>query len=278
MSKSRAWRRAAWSVVCLAFLFVPETAHAAAPWWSADEVLAYARLELPRATPQLSAPRAAPQPFGSVSSAPLQGGLHNKWQAVKIKLRREARILKRCRSHPESCPEAAQSFLAVVDRALAHEGKNRIAEVNRAINLSIRPMDDLKLYGVPERWATPLMTFATRAGDCEDYAIAKYVALQQIGMSPDDLRLVVVHDPLTGDGHAMTAARFEGRWLVLDNQRTGLMEDTEIADAPLFLIDKHGAKRVLAFALGGGKRAPDAKPAEPVAVSWARRPAITTPL
>jgi predicted transglutaminase-like cysteine proteinase len=44
-------------------------------------------------------------------------------------------------------------------------------------------VSDLAQYGVTELWASPLTTFAAGAGDCEDYAIAKYVALRQAGMA-----------------------------------------------------------------------------------------------
>jgi predicted transglutaminase-like cysteine proteinase len=288
MSKSRrVGRGAAWLAAGL-WIAVLSPATASADYWSADDIFQYARLYYPPA----SEPRAAalelsslpPQPFGSVNSALLQGGLQSKWQAVKVKLRRESRILQRCRSNPESCPAAAQEFLAIVDTARTREGLTRIAEINRAINLSIRPRDDETLYGVREHWATPLTTFARRAGDCEDYAIAKYVALQQIGMSTDDLRLVVVHDPATGDGHAMAAARFEGRWLVLDNRRTGLAEDSELADArPLFMIDRDGARRVVAFNRDPQRTprpgvTPGVTPAEPVALSASGWPPVAAAL
>ena len=37
-------------------------------------------------------------------------------------------------------------------------------------------------WGVPDRWSPPLETLATGRGDCEDYAIAKYVALTAAGI------------------------------------------------------------------------------------------------
>ena len=52
----------------------------------------------------------------------------------------------------------------------------RTAALNRAINLAIIPTSDLVQWGVVDRWSAPLETFTTHRGDCEDYAIAKYVA------------------------------------------------------------------------------------------------------
>ena len=80
--------------------------------------------------------------------------------------------------------------------ARAREGRARLGETNRAINLAIRPMSDLAQYGQTDVWNTPLETFASGAGDCEDYAIAKLVALRMAGIAPEDLRIVVMHDTL----------------------------------------------------------------------------------
>jgi hypothetical protein len=62
------------------------------------------------------------------------------------------------------------------------------------------------------------MAFKSGAGDCEDYAIAKYAVLIQLGVPSDDLRLLVVYDRDSLENHAVTALRFEQRWLILDNR------------------------------------------------------------
>jgi predicted transglutaminase-like cysteine proteinase len=189
------------------------------------------------------------EPFGAVTSAPVKGGLQDKWSMVKKKLPRQHRTLMRCRASKAACPPAAKRFLAILDRALAQQGWVRIAEINRAINLDIRPMDDMAQYGVVDLWATPLMTFSSNAGDCEDYAIAKYVALREIGIAEDDLRLVVAHDRGSNEDHAVAAVRYEGRWLILDNRTLEMRQDVDIAALePLFVIDRDGVKRMTASA------------------------------
>jgi predicted transglutaminase-like cysteine proteinase len=89
-------------------------------------------------------------------------------------------------------------------------------------------VSDLAQYGVTELWASPLTTFAAGAGDCEDYAIAKYVALRQAGMAAEDVRLVVFHNGQSGDNHAVVAARVDGDWLILDNRHLRLLVDNEV--------------------------------------------------
>ena len=89
--------------------------------------------------------------------------------------KRNARALSR--PTPRTARAAAKKFLDVIADGRAHDGRARIGVINRAINLAIRPTSDLAQWGVADRWSAPLETLASGRGDCEDYAIAKYVAL-----------------------------------------------------------------------------------------------------
>ena len=110
-----------------------------------------------------------------------------------------------CDGDRERCvSEAALKFLRIVDRGRQRDGRARLGEINHAINLAIRPMEDLAQYNEVDVWSSPLVTFNTGAGDCEDYAISKYVALQMAGIPAEDLRIVVVLD-LYGAGHAVAS-------------------------------------------------------------------------
>jgi len=137
------------------------------------------------------------------------------------------------------------NFLAIVDSARAREGRARLGEINRAINLKIRPMSDLVLYGEEDVWRPPLATLAVGAGDCEDYAIAKFVALQEAGVSAVDLRIVILRDDIWEEDHAVVAARLDGNWLMLDNRHMAMAEDNQVRKyyRPIFLIDHNGVRR-----------------------------------
>jgi predicted transglutaminase-like cysteine proteinase len=198
--------------------------------------------------PQDAPAQSPSQPFGAELSGLVQGGLQRKWSAVKRKLPREHAILMRCEAHPAACTPAAKRFLGVLDKARTQEGWARIAEVNRAINLNIRPVDDLTQYGVVDLWATPLMAFKSNAGDCEDYAIAKYVALHEIGFADDDLRLLIVHLRATNEDHAVAAVRYDGQWLILDNRTLDIRQDANSEFDPLFAVDREGVKRMTKLA------------------------------
>ena len=53
-------------------------------------------------------------------------------------------------------------------------------------------MTDEKMWGVSDFWATPYEFLGASAGDCEDYAIAKYYTLKQLGFNDNKLRLIYV--------------------------------------------------------------------------------------
>jgi predicted transglutaminase-like cysteine proteinase len=108
---------------------------------------------------------------------------------------------------------------------------------------------------VPDKWSAPLETFTTHKGDCEDYAIAKYVALIEAGIAADDVKLMIVHNTAAHEDHAVTAARLDGAWIVLDNRWLRLVEDKAMPEAvPLFALDSEGVRRYLPDALIGARR------------------------
>jgi predicted transglutaminase-like cysteine proteinase len=182
------------------------------------------------------------EPFGLFASPLSEGGLREKWLDVERQLDDERVQLALCDGDRERCVSpAALRFLAIVDNAKALEGRARLGEINRAINLAIRPMSDLAQYGAIDVWSAPLATFAHGAGDCEDYAIAKFVALRHAGIAADDLRIIVMRDTIRGEDHAVAAAKLDGHWLMLDNRRMAMVEDANLRNyRPTFVIDQTG--------------------------------------
>jgi predicted transglutaminase-like cysteine proteinase len=53
-------------------------------------------------------------------------------------------------------------------------------------------MSDEEQWGVADHWSSPLETLQSHRGDCEDYAMVKYVALAEAGLSYDDLKIVII--------------------------------------------------------------------------------------
>ncbi len=196
--------------------------------------------------PSSQAPAVA-EPFGLPVEPVTYGQVLSKWSGLVAEISAESDILARCRYDAAPCPPAAQTFLAVIAAGRALDGRARIGTINRGINMAIRPMSDVAQWGVPDRWSAPLATLASGRGDCEDYAIAKYVALRKAGLAEDDVRLVIVRELASGEDHAVVAARVDEKWIVLDNRRLTLIADTEMPRVrPLFVFDRDGVKRFTA--------------------------------
>jgi predicted transglutaminase-like cysteine proteinase len=184
----------------------------------------------------------APPIFG-LETEPVAGGLAEKWRAVEADIDREQQVLARCRAR-EACPVVAQSLLDIVAEGAGHTGRARVGLINRAVDLAITPTSDEAQWGVADRWSPPFETLQTHRGDCEDYAIVKYVALLQAGLSPDDVRIVILRNLLPSEDHAAVAARVDGQWLILDNRYLTLVQDTKMVRCiPKFVLDEHGTRR-----------------------------------
>jgi predicted transglutaminase-like cysteine proteinase len=190
------------------------------------------------AAPFSSSARPA-EPFGLATTGVSTGSVNEKWQELKRKLDDERVQLALCDGDRDNCAsDAALQFLAIVDSARRRDGRARLGEINRAINLALRPMSDLAQYGEIDVWSSPLVTFAHGAGDCEDYAIAKFMALQLAGIAAEDLRIIIMRNTFHGGDHAVTSVRHDGRWLMLDNMRMAMVEDVDVRNyRPLFAID-----------------------------------------
>jgi predicted transglutaminase-like cysteine proteinase len=202
------------------------------------------------------------EPFGLFAAALSWGALRVKWLGVERRLDDERVQLALCDGDRERCVSpAALQLLAIVDNARAREGRARLGEINRAINLAIRPMSDLAQWGEIDVWSSPLVTFTSGAGDCEDYAIAKFVALRQAGVAPDDLRIVIMRDTIRSEDHAIAMARLDGHWLALDNRRMAMVEDAYVRNyRPLFVIDQSGVMQYVEPPLLAGVPGREARP------------------
>jgi predicted transglutaminase-like cysteine proteinase len=204
--------------------------------------------------PPVTKPAAAPlpgaanvdsdEPFGLVTFRAPKGQLWDKWRKLEAELAQEARVLAQCQADVASCLNpVATKYLAMIVEARRLSGRAKIAWINRTINAAIRYTSDEDQYGVPDLWSAPLATLASEQGDCEDYAIAKFVALRDAGYSPDDLRLLIVRDRQARQDHAVVGVREDSHWIVLDNRHDVLLERKDVwFFTPLFALDQSGVK------------------------------------
>ena len=209
----------------------------------------------------LSQPTMSDEPFGLPAFRAPEGLLWVKWRKAEADIKADLETLQVCRDNFEQCPAPAASFASIIDEIRARSGRARIEAVNRLINSSVRYVSDLAQHGVLDRWTAPLATLAAGQGDCEDYAIAKYVALREAGVEAADLRFLLVRDRLAGD-HAVLGVRYEGRWLILDNRHLALGDSSALPHfTPLFALDHRGVKLFAAPYANRGQTVGDTAPA-----------------
>ncbi|MBL6929786.1 MAG: transglutaminase-like cysteine peptidase [Rhodospirillales bacterium] len=92
----------------------------------------------------------------------------------------------------------------------------QIKAVNKFMNKS-RYITDKNNWGKKDFWASP-GEFMARFGDCEDFAIAKFMSLRLLGFKNSEIRVVAVKDLNLKVGHAILVAFVDGKTYVLDNQ------------------------------------------------------------
>lgn len=190
------------------------------------------------------------EPFGLPTVLP-SGDISLKWRELQSRIDVDMEVVASCRLHTNTCTQATHRFLSIVELGKAPDGRRRLGWINRAVNLSIRPMSDWAQYGYADVWASPLQTLGSGAGDCEDYAILKYAILRELGFSTDDLRLVIVQDSKLQMEHAVVAVRSEGKWAILDNRTMAILNPEQTQDyRALFALDWQNDRPIKTAALG----------------------------
>ena len=152
-------------------------------------------------------------PFDLAEFAAPDGANKDKWRQIKADILAELPKLAKCQASLDECTSTNRKFAEIVKEAESQDGLAKIALINAVINALINYEPDRNQWGVADQWTAPFVNkkgaFETGHGDCEDYALAKYVALRQAGVRSEDVRMVLVHDHAVRADHAILAVRYE---------------------------------------------------------------------
>ncbi len=114
---------------------------------------------------------------------------------------------------------------------------DQLVEINHYMNTR-RYITDPRNWGVRDYWAT-LGEFMAKFGDCEDYAIAKFLSLKRLGWTDDELRIAAVKDLNLKVGHAVLIVYHAGKTWVLDNQIKRVVETNSVRHyQPVYSINE----------------------------------------
>jgi len=103
----------------------------------------------------------------------------------------------------------------------SHQGESEwsvIHSVNDFFN-QVRFISDKRHWHRDDYWATPVEFLATNGGDCEDFSIAKYFTLRELGVPDEHLRITYVKALELNQAHMVLAyyETPESEPLILDN-------------------------------------------------------------
>lgn len=125
----------------------------------------------------------------------------------------------------------------------------KLRKVNNFFNSQLQFNDDIEIWGTSDYWATPLESIGKGVGDCEDFSIAKYYSLMELGVPVSRLRLVYVKAKQEGPNGPVLQAHMVLAYyptptaepLVLDNLKTAILPASKRDDlTPIFSFNSDG--------------------------------------
>jgi predicted transglutaminase-like cysteine proteinase len=168
----------------------------------------------------LHLPAKADEPFDVATVPSRSASLTAVWRDLQAAIARDESLVALCRVDPACSSDVALRLIGIVEEARQHQGRKMIGHLNRAVNLAIaRTRGDVV-------WLSPLAALR-QPGDCKSYAMVKYLALGQVGITMADRRLALVRVKTTpSEKHLIVMVRDGGRWLMLDNRTNALVDST----------------------------------------------------
>ncbi|MFZ5956420.1 cysteine protease LapG [Pseudomonas knackmussii] len=147
----------------------------------------------------------------------------------------------------------------MLERSQNLDESAKLKAANDFFNSSLAFRDDMSVWHQTDYWATPIEALYKGAGDCEDYAIAKYVTLRQLGIPSDNLRITYVKALRLNQAHMVLTyyATPGGEPLVLDNLIPQIRPASQRSDLlPVYAFNAEG---LWLPGPGGGKRTGSSK-------------------
>ena len=171
-------------------------------------------------------------------------------------------------------------FLDNISQKFGHRAKQRIInwqeliedskgdsewQIIHAVNSffnRVRFVSDDRHWGRADYWATPVELLSTNGGDCEDFSIAKYFTLIELGVPDERLRITYVKALRLNQAHMVLAyyEKPDSEPLILDNlidrikpasRRTDLLPVYSFNGNNLWMSKERGQGRKIA---GGSQR------------------------
>jgi len=148
-----------------------------------------------------------------------------------------------------------QQWQKLIQTSKSLPEQEKLKRVNDFFNQRIDFVDDIYLWGTNDYWATPMEFLFQGAGDCEDYSIAKYFTLMEMGVAEKKMRITYVKALKLNQAHMVLTYFSSPRAVpvVLDNLIPEIKLATKRSDL-LPVYSFNGSGLWLAKSRGRGKR------------------------
>lgn len=138
---------------------------------------------------------------------------HEKWYAMMGR----HHMLMQDPAHRAVFDDFVEQFAPLKNKSRAEIAK----AVDEAVDLHLVYAEDNKNYVADEYFSSPVESIRKKTGDCDDYAILKYMVLRALGFSADDVYVVAI--PEHAVAMVNTGTTENPAWHVLDNDNTGIL-------------------------------------------------------
>lgn len=158
------------------------------------------------------------------------------------------------RRYGHDAAQRVRAWRDLIDRERDLPVTAKLTAVNDFFN-QLTFVDDALHWHREDYWATPVEFLATDGGDCEDFAIAKYFTLLELGVPESRLQITYVKAVELNQAHMVLAyyANPAADPLVLDNLASEVLPGSSRSDlVPVYSFNGQGLW--ISRARGRGKR------------------------
>ncbi len=153
------------------------------------------------------APASTPKREAAVASLPL-------WTDFMARQTKALESLSACEQDRTVCSPEMERWANLIQSLRGENRLRQIITVNRWFNRQTYKYDEYA-YQTLDHWADT-GEFLAQRGDCEDYALAKYFTLRQLGFTAEELKITVVYDSIKYLNHAVLMVYMDKTRYMLD--------------------------------------------------------------
>ena len=169
---------------------------------------------------------------------------HTSEASLTVEIRLDENLLNQIeQNHGSLVRQRFVNWQNLIENGKTAAETDKLKQVNDFFNQNIHFTNDITQWGKEDYWATPMELLAQGAGDCEDFSIAKYFTLLEMGVDDSKLRITYVKALTLNQAHMVLTyfASPQAVPLVLDNLKPDISPATDRNDLePVYSFNGSG--------------------------------------